>query len=233
MPGPGHKPQGPRPKIKNPGKLFSRLMHFIMKNYGLHLVIVFICIIVSVLANIQGTLFTQHLIDDYIMPMIKNHSSDYVPLLAAILRVAVFYLIGVTCTFIYQKIMIYVSQGCIKQMRDDLFTHMQDLPIKYFDTHAHGDIMSVYTNDIDTLRQLISQSIPQIFNSVITVVSVLFSMIYLSIPLTILTLVMVGVVTFVTKKCAEYSSRYFLAQQRDLGAVNGFIEEMLSGQKVV
>ena len=140
-----------------------------------------------------------------------------------------FYLIGVACTFIYQKIMIYVSQGCIKQMRDDLFTHMQDLPIKYFDTHAHGDIMSVYTNDIDTLRQLISQSIPQIFNSVITVVSVLFSMIYLSIPLTVLTLVMVGVVTFVTKKCAEYSSRYFLAQQRDLGAVNGFIEEMLSG----
>ena len=233
MPGPGHKPHGPRPKIKNPGKLFSRLMQFIMKNYGLHLVIVFICIIVSVLANIQGTLFTQHLIDDYIMPMIKNHSSDYGPLLAAILRVAVFYLIGVACTFIYQKIMIYVSQGCIKQMRDDLFTHMQDLPIKYFDTHAHGDIMSVYTNDIDTLRQLISQSIPQIFNSVITVVSVLFSMIYLSIPLTLLTLVMVGVVTFVTKKCAEYSSRYFLAQQRDLGAVNGFIEEMLSGQKVV
>lgn len=233
MPGPGHKPQGPRPKIKNPGKLFSRLMQFIMKNYGLHLVIVFICIIVSVLANIQGTLFTQHLIDDYIMPMIKNHGSDYGPLLAAILRVAVFYLIGVACTFIYQKIMIYVSQGCIKQMRDDLFTHMQDLPIKYFDTHAHGDIMSVYTNDIDTLRQLISQSIPQIFNSVITVVSVLFSMIYLSIPLTLLTLVMVGVVTFVTKKCAEYSSRYFLAQQRDLGAVNGFIEEMLSGQKVV
>ena len=233
MPGPGHKPHGPRPKIKNPGKLFSRLMQFIMKNYGLHLVIVFICIIVSVLANIQGTLFTQHLIDDYIMPMIKNRSSDYGPLLAAILRVAVFYLIGVACTFIYQKIMIYVSQGCIKQMRDDLFTHMQDLPIKYFDTHAHGDIMSVYTNDIDTLRQLISQSIPQIFNSVITVVSVLFSMIYLSIPLTLLTLVMVGVVTFVTKKCAEYSSRYFLAQQRDLGAVNGFIEEMLSGQKVV
>ena len=233
MPGPGHKPHGPRPKIKNPGKLFLRLMQFIMKNYGLHLVIVFICIIVSVLANIQGTLFTQHLIDDYIMPMIKNRSSDYGPLLAAILRVAVFYLIGVACTFIYQKIMIYVSQGCIKQMRDDLFTHMQDLPIKYFDTHAHGDIMSVYTNDIDTLRQLISQSIPQIFNSVITVVSVLFSMIYLSIPLTLLTLVMVGVVTFVTKKCAEYSSRYFLAQQRDLGAVNGFIEEMLSGQKVV
>ena len=135
MPGPGHKPHGPRPKIKNPGKLFSRLMQFIMKNYGLHLVIVFICIIVSVLANIQGTLFTQHLIDDYIMPMIKNHSSDYGPLLAAILRVAVFYLIGVACTFIYQKIMIYVSQGCIKQMRDDLFTHMQDLPIKYFDTN--------------------------------------------------------------------------------------------------
>jgi ATP-binding cassette subfamily B protein len=148
-------------------------------------------------------------------------------------RVAIFYAIGIISTYVYNKIMIYVSQGTIKQMRDRLFTHMQDLPIRYFDTHAHGDIMSVYTNDIDTLRQLISQSIPQIINSVITVVSVFVSMIILNVPLTILTLVMVGVTTFFTKKFAGFSSRYFLAQQKDLGKVNGFIEEMLNGQKVV
>lgn len=233
MPRPGSGPHGPKPKIENPGKLFMRLMRFITKNYGIQLAIVFVCIIVSVLANIQGTLFTQSLIDDYILPMVKDGSSDFSALLAAITRVAIFYLIGIACAFIYQKLMIYISQGSIKRMRDELFTHMQDLPIRYFDTHAHGDIMSVYTNDIDTLRQLISQSIPQIFNSAITVVGVFFSMIYLSIPLTLLTLIMVGIVTFATKKCAEHSSRYFLAQQRDLGNVNGFIEEMLQGQKVV
>ena len=148
-------------------------------------------------------------------------------------RVAVFYGIGVISTFAYSKIMIYVSQGTIKNLRVELFSHMQDLPIRYFDSHAHGDIMSIYTNDIDTLRQLISQSLPQILNSAITVVSVFVSMVILNIPLTILTIVMVIVTTVVTKKFAGFSSRYFLAQQRDLGKVNGFIEEMLNGQKVV
>lgn len=232
MPGPGG-PRGPKPKIKNPGKLFARLMGFIFKKYLPACIIVVICIFVSVLANVQGTMFTKNLIDDYIVPLLKTGSPDYGPLLAAMGRVAVFYGIGVISTFAYSKIMIYVSQGTIKYLRVELFSHMQDLPIRYFDSHAHGDIMSIYTNDIDTLRQLISQSLPQIFNSAITVVSVFVSMVILNIPLTVLTIVMVIVTTVVTKKFAGFSSRYFLAQQRDLGKVNGFIEEMLNGQKVV
>lgn len=232
MPGPGG-PRGPKPKIKNPGKLFARLMGFIFKKYLPACIIVVICIFVSVLANVQGTMFTKNLIDDYIVPLLKTGSPDYGPLLAAMGRVAVFYGIGVISTFTYSKIMIYVSQGTIKNLRVELFSHMQDLPIRYFDSHAHGDIMSIYTNDIDTLRQLISQSLPQILNSAITVVSVFVSMVILNIPLTVLTIVMVIVTTVVTKKFAGFSSRYFLAQQRDLGKVNGFIEEMLNGQKVV
>ena len=232
MPGP-RGPRGPKPKIKNPGKLFARLMGFIFKKYLPACIIVVICIFVSVLANVQGTMFTKNLIDDYIVPLLKTGSPDYGPLLAAMGRVAVFYGIGVISTFAYSKIMIYVSQGTIKNLRVELFSHMQDLPIRYFDSHAHGDIMSIYTNDIDTLRQLISQSLPQILNSAITVVSVFVSMVILNIPLTILTIVMVIVTTVVTKKFAGFSSRYFLAQQRDLGKVNGFIEEMLNGQKVV
>ncbi len=232
MPGP-RGPQGPKPKIKNPGKLFARLMGFIFKKYLPACIIVVICIFVSVLANVQGTMFTKNLIDDYIVPLLKTGSPDYGPLLAAMGKVAVFYGIGVISTFAYSKIMIYVSQGTIKNLRVELFSHMQDLPIQYFDSHAHGDIMSIYTNDIDTLRQLISQSLPQILNSAITVVSVFVSMVILNIPLTVLTIVMVIVTTVVTKKFAGFSSRYFLAQQRDLGKVNGFIEEMLNGQKVV
>lgn len=232
MPGP-RGPRGPKPKIKNPGKLFARLMGFIFKKYLPACIIVVICIFVSVLANVQGTMFTKNLIDDYIVPLVKTGNPDYGPLLAAMGRVAVFYGIGVISTFAYSKIMIYVSQGTIKNLRVELFSHMQDLPIRYFDSHAHGDIMSIYTNDIDTLRQLISQSLPQILNSAITVVSVFVSMVILNIPLTILTIVMVIVTTVVTKKFAGFSSRYFLAQQRDLGKVNGFIEEMLNGQKVV
>ncbi len=232
MPGP-RGPQGPKPKIKNPGKLFARLMGFIFKKYLPACIIVVICIFVSVLANVQGTMFTKNLIDDYIVPLLKTGSPDYGPLLAAMGRVAVFYGIGIISTFAYSKIMIYVSQGTIKDLRVELFSHMQDLPIRYFDSHAHGDIMSIYTNDIDTLRQLISQSLPQILNSAITVVSVFVSMVILNIPLTVLTIVMVIVTTVVTKKFAGFSSRYFLAQQRDLGKVNGFIEEMLNGQKVV
>lgn len=232
MPGP-RGPRGPKPKIKNPGKLFARLMGFIFKKYLPACIIVVICIFVSVLANVQGTMFTKNLIDDYIVPLLKTGNPDYGPLLAAMGRVAVFYGIGVISTFAYSKIMIYISQGTIKNLRVELFSHMQDLPIRYFDSHAHGDIMSIYTNDIDTLRQLISQSLPQILNSAITVVSVFVSMVILNIPLTVLTIVMVIVTTVVTKKFAGFSSRYFLAQQRDLGKVNGFIEEMLNGQKVV
>lgn len=226
-------PHGPKPQIKNPGKLFARLMKFVLKNYWLHCLIVLICIFISVLANVQGTMFMKTLIDDYITPLLKNGGSDYAPLLHAMGRVAIFYGIGIVSTYVFNKIMVYVSQGSIKLMRDELFTHMQDLPVRYFDSHPHGDIMSIYTNDIDTLRQLISQSIPQIINSGITVVMVLISMIRLNVPLTVLTLFMVCVTVFLTKTFAGFSSRYFLAQQKDIGQVNGYIEEMLSGQKVV
>ncbi len=226
-------PHGPKPQIKNPGKLFARLMKFVLKNYWFQCLIVLICIFISVLANVQGTMFMKTLIDDYITPLLKNGGSDYAPLLHAMGRVAIFYGIGIVSTYVFNKIMIYVSQGSIKLMRDELFTHMQDLPFRYFDSHPHGDIMSIYTNDIDTLRQLISQSIPQIINSGITVIMVLISMIRLNVPLTVLTLFMVCVTVFLTKTFAGFSSRYFLAQQKDIGQVNGYIEEMLSGQKVV
>lgn len=232
MPGP-HGPKGPKPKIKNPGKLFSRLMGYVLKRYGVLYAIVVICILLSVLCNTQGTMFMKTLIDDYITPMLQSGKADYGPLLAAIGRVAGFYALGVIATFVYNKLLIYVSQGSIRDLRDDLFSHMQDLPIRYFDTHSHGDIMSVYTNDIDTLRQMISQSIPQLLNSLVTIVNVFIYMVILSVPLTLLTLVMVGVTLYTTKRFAGSSSRYFLAQQKNLGQVNGFIEEMLNGQKVV
>lgn len=223
----------PRPKIKNPGKLLSRLMKFVIANYGIQYAIVIVCIILSVLCNTQGTMFMKTLIDDHIQPMLVSGSRDFSGLLAAIIRVAGFYALGILSTYIYNRILIYISQGTIKKFRDTVFDHMQDLPIRYFDTHPHGDIMSIYTNDIDTLRQLVSQSIPQLLNSVITIVNVLVYMIILNVPLTILTLLMVGVTIFVTKICTGHSSRYFLAQQKDIGKLNGFIEEMLNGQKVV
>ncbi len=193
-----------------------------------------VCIFVSVIANVQGTMFMKNLIDLYIMPLIGQSSPDFGPLLGAILKVAVFYMIGVLATFSYNRIMVYVTQGTLKNLRNDMFHHMESLPIKYFDTHAHGDIMSIYTNDIDTLRQMISQSMPQLLSSVITIVSVFVSMIILSIPLTLVSLVMIAIMLFTTKKVAGLSGRYFLAkQQKSLGTVNGYIEEMMEGQKVV
>ena len=233
MAGPGPKGRGPRPKLNNPGKLFSRLMSFVLKRYGIQYVFVLICILVSVLCNVQGTMFMQTLIDDYISPMIGVSNPDFSPLLGAISRVAGFYALGIIATYVYNKILISISQGTIMDMRNELFSHMQDLPIRYFDTHAHGDIMSVYTNDIDTLRQMVSQSIPQMINSVITIVTVFINMCILSIPLTLLSVAVVVVSVIVSKHFAGYSSRYFLARQKDLGALNGFVEEMLSGQKVV
>lgn len=228
-----HGPRGAKPKVKNPGKLLARLMKYITRYYGIHLFIVAVCIFVSVIANVQGTMFMKTLIDDYISPMLGKQNPDFGPLLQAIIRVACFYLAGVVCTFAQNRIMIYVTQGTLRNLRVELFGHMEKLPIKYFDTHAHGDIMSIYTNDIDTLRQMISQSMPQFLSSAITVVSVLVSMIILSIPLTIVTLVMVALMLFVTKNVAGLSGKYFLAQQKDLGTINGFIEEMMEGQKVV
>ena len=229
----GPQPRGMKSGVKNPGKIFSRLMKYVIKNYGIHYLIVIICIIVSVLANVQGTLFMQTLIDDYISPLLLSAKPDFTPLAHAIMRVGVFYLIGVIASFVQSRLMVYVTQGTLRNIRNDLFSHMESLPVKYFDTHAHGDIMSVYTNDADTLRQMISQSIPQIFNSVITIVSVFVSMLVLNIPLTLLTLCMVALMLYVTKKLATNSGKYFMKQQRALGAANGYIEEMMNGQKVV
>lgn len=208
-------------------------MSYVFRTYKWHYIAVIVLIFVSVLANVQGTMFTQTLIDDYIGPLLLQDKPDFGPLGLAILRVAGFYGIGICATYLQNLIMVYVTQGCLRDLRNELFEHMQKLPIKYFDTHAHGDIMSVYTNDIDTLRQMISQSIPQIVNSAVTIVSVLTSMLILSVPLTGVTLLMVGVMLFATKYAAGNSGKYFMKQQANLGKVNGFIEEMMKGQKVV
>ncbi|MCM1263180.1 MAG: ABC transporter ATP-binding protein/permease [Butyrivibrio sp.] len=234
MPGPmGRGPRGARPKIENPGKLFKRLMGYVLKNYTPHVIIVVICIFTSVLCNIQGTLFTQTLIDNYIVPLLGTSNPDFSGLAHAIIRVACFYALGAAASYLNSRIMINVSQGTMRNIRNDMFNKMETLPIKYFDTHAHGDIMSCYTNDIDTLRQMISQSMPQCLNSAITIVSVFISMIVLSVPLTAVTLVMVALMLFVTKKATGLSGRYFVAQQKAIGAVNGYVEEMMEGQKVV
>ena len=221
------------PMVENPGKMLGRLMGYIFKNYRIHIIVVVIGIVVSVLANVQGTMFMKTLIDQYIMPMLQSETPDFHPLAMAILRVACFYAIGVACTYTYNRLMIYVSQGTLRNLRNEMFERMETLPVKYFDTHAHGDIMSIYTNDIDTLRQMISQSIPQLISSVITIVSVLVSMIILNVPLTIVTLVMVGVMLVASKNLAGLSGKYFMEQQKNLGIVNGYIEEMMEGQKVV
>ncbi len=220
-------------KIENPGKVFKRLLSYVFQNYMFACFVVVICIFVSVLASVQGTLFLKTLIDDYIAPLLLTDQPDFSGLLKAILRTGGFYAIGVASTFTYAKIGIYITQGTLRRLHDDMFAHMEKLPIKYFDTHAHGDIMSNYTNDIDALRQMISQSIPQILSSVITIVSVLISMITLSIPLTLVTLIMVAFVMVLTGKIAGKSGGYFIAQQKNIGALNGFIEEMMEGQKVV
>ncbi len=224
---------GNHKKVERPGYLMKRLMGYIMKKYGAAFLLVLVCILLSVICNVQGTMFMQTLIDSYILPMVKDGGHDFSGLLHAIIRGACFYAVGVVATMAYSQIMVNITQGTLRNLRDDLFTHMQDLPIGYFDSHAHGDIMSVYTNDIDTLRQMISQSIPQLFNSIITIVSVIACMIVLSIPLTIVTLLMVGVMVSVSKRLAMQSGKFFIQQQRDLGAVNGYIEEMMQGQKVV
>lgn len=222
-----------RPRVHNSGKIFLRLMKYIMRKYKVHCIFVFFGIIVSVLANVQGTMFMKTLIDGYIMPLLVSDTKDFGPLALAIGRVGCFYAVGIASTYAYNRIMVSVTQGTLRDMRDDLFEHMEKLPIKYFDSHAHGDIMSIYTNDIDTLRQMISQSIPQVLNSAITIVSVFVSMLILNIPLTVVTLFMVTIMLFTTKNLAGKSGKYFVQQQRDLGSVNGYIEEMMNGQKVV
>ena len=234
MPGPMNRtPRGQKPQVEHPFALLARLMHYVFLDYKFHCIAVFLLIFAGVIANVQGTMFTKNLIDDYITPFLLSDSPNFAPLAKAISRVAAFYAIGVISTYAYNRIMVAVTQGTLRNLRNDLFAHMEKLPIRYFDTHSHGDIMSVYTNDIDTLRQMISQSIPQIINSTFTIVSVLVSMLILNIPLTLVTLVMVSLMLICTKKAAGQSGKYFLDQQKNLGAVNGYIEEMMNGQKVV
>ena len=235
MPGPmgGRPPRGAKPTVANPGKVFKRIIGFVAKNYLLQCIVVLVCIVLTVFSTIQGTMFTKTLIDQYIMPLMQQAVPDYTELLHAIIRVACFYAVGVIAAYVNTRMMVYVTQGTMRSLRDELFVHMESLPIKYFDTHAHGDIMSIYTNDVDTLRQMISQSIPQLINSSITIIGVLASMIILNIPLTLLTLVLVGLMLVVTKKATGMSGKYFVKQQKNLGEVNGFIEEMMGGQKVV
>ena len=233
MPGPGRQPRGMKAQVKNPGELFLRLMKYVLKDYKFHCISVVVLIVVSVLCNVQGTMFMKNLIDEYITPFLLSDNPNFTPLAHAIARVAAFYALGVLATFGYNRLMVNVTQGTLRNLRNDLFSHMEKLPVKYFDTHAHGDIMSVYTNDIDTLRQMISQSMPQLLNSGITIISVFVSMLILSIPLTVVTMIMVGIIVFCSKKSAGQSGAYFAKQQKDLGTVNGYIEEMMNGQKVV
>lgn len=211
----------------------KRVLGYLLRDYKFSFFIVVVCILGSALATLRGTLFMQSLIDDYIVPLTQAQTPDFSKLAAALVAVALTYGIGILCAYGYNRIMVNVSQGTMRNLRVELFQHMESLPIRYFDTHAHGDIMSIYTNDVDTLRQLISQSIPQLLNSFVTILTSFISMLVLDIPLTLLTLVMIGIMAFVTSKIAAKSAAYFAKQQKDLGAVNGYIEEMMEGQKVV
>ena len=238
MPGPHGRPSMDMKNMKNMDtKSLGRVFAYLFKNYTVHLIIVVICIIITAITTLYGMLFMKSLVDDYITPLINDKAAglepDFGPLAGAILKLIGIYAVGIITSYAYNRIMVNVSQGSLRNLRNDLFSHMETLPIKYFDTHAHGDIMSIYTNDIDTLRQLIGQSIPQLINSVITVLMSFVSMIVLNIPLTILTVLMVGVMFFVSAKLGGKSSAFFIKQQKDLGKVNGYIEEMLEGQKVV
>ena len=233
MKGPGGHGRGPRVKVAHPGQLFKRIMYYVFKDYKWQVIVVVLAIIAGVMASVQGTLFTKTLIDSYILPLLGQSNPDFSPLAGAIGKVAIFYGIGVLAAWLQQRLMINVSQGTLLHIRTEMFSKMEKLPVKYFDTHAHGDIMSLYTNDIDTLRQMISQSIPQFISSSITIVTVLINMFILSWILTLVTLLMVGLMLFSTKKISGQSGKYYIFQQKDLGQVNAYIEEMMNGQKVV
>lgn len=213
--------------------VLKRLLTYMVRNYKFSFLVVVICIIIGAFATMQGMLFVQSLVDDYIMPLLDSANPDFAPLAQALMGIVVFYIVGIAASYACNRIMVNVSQGTMRKFRDELFANMESLPIKYFDTHAHGDIMSVYTNDVDTLRQLFSQSIPQIINSAATLAATLISMLVLNIPLTIVTLAMSLVMLKVTTVFSGLSGKYFQKQQKDLGNVDGFIEEMMDGQKVV
>ena len=224
---------GRKTGYRNLGKTMGRVFGYMLQSYKFSFILVVLCIIGSALATLQGTLFMQSLIDDYIVPLTQMEQPDFSPLAGALFKVGCIYAAGILCAYAYNRIMVNVSQGTMRSLRVELFEHMESLPIRYFDTHAHGDIMSVYTNDVDTLRQLFSQSIPQLVNSAVTIVTTFVSMFLLDLPLTIITLAMICIMLLVTSRIAGKSAVYFTRQQKDLGAVNGYIEEMMNGQKVV
>ena len=223
----------PRANVKLRKGAVKRVYQYIFKHYKYTCLIVAICILISSVTSVISTLFTKELIDKYILPLTQSAIPDFQPLAKALFILAVVLIMGIICSYTYNRLMINVSQGSLKRMRIDVFSHMESLPIKYFDTHAHGDIMSVYTNDIDTLRQMIGSSLPQVFSSVISLVVTFVSMVVLSIPLTIIAIVMSIIMAYTTTSLGKRSATYFSAQQKSLGAMNGFIEEMMTGQKVV
>ena len=230
-------PKGPMmqkgPAVAHPWKVLRRLFAYLLKRYKFQCLLVFVLILCGTAAMVMGNLFIKTLIDDYIAPFLTQSSPNFTPLLKQLVRMGLIFLAGALSTLAYNQIMVYVTQGTLCSLRCDLFRHMETLPIRYFDTHPHGDIMSIYTNDIDTLRQMISQSMPQLVSSAATILGVLLSMISLNIPLTCLSLFMVGLMLLVTRQITNRSSRYFVAQQKNLGTVNGYIEEMMEGQKVI
>ena len=220
-------------RVNTASKLINRVIRYMLHYYKFPFLLVIVCILITAVATVVGATFPQTLVDDYITPMLSSGSSDFSGLASDLIRLACIMGVGVITAFTYNRIMVNVSQGTIRRLRDDLFRRMEALPIKYFDTHAHGDIMSVYTNDVDTLRQLLSQSIPQIINSVITMAATLVTMIVLNPVLTIISLLTAAVMLLVTSNFSKLSGKYYIRQQIDLGIVDGFIEEMLDGQKVV
>ncbi|MDO5522018.1 MAG: ABC transporter ATP-binding protein [bacterium] len=228
-------PRGPMSKGQKgeAKKTLTRLFKLVMKKYPVHCVIVFLCIIISSLTGVASTLFLKSLIDNYITPFIGQANPSFAPLFEALVIMGSIYLVGVVSTYVYSRLMVNVTQGTLRDIRNGLFKHMESLPIKYFDTHTHGDVMSVYTNDTDTLRQMLSQSIPQLIASAITITGVFISMLVLSIPLTLLIVVCVVFMVLVTKKLGSKSAFFFMKQQQDIAKVNGYIEEMMEGQKVV
>lgn len=223
----------PPVKVENPMKLMARIMGYVFIKYKVQSIGIIVAILIGVFANLRGTMFIKDLIDKYILPLTKSENPDFTNLKNAIIEVAIIYIIGIISTFIRERLSVKVTQGTLKDLREDLFTKMQKLPIRYFDTNQHGDIMSIYTNDIDTLRQMISQSIPQIIQSSVTFISAFACMVVLSIPLTLISVAMLGVTFIVTKFIAGNSGRFFMEQQLSIGKLNGYVEEMMEGQKVV
>ena len=227
-------PRGQMRPVKKVKKgTFTRVVKYMFQDYMPQMILVVACIFISVFCTLQGTLFQKTLIDSYILPMLKSGSTDFTPLASAILKLIGILSVGILASFLYNRIMVTVSQGTMEKMREEIFSHMETLPIRYFDTHSHGDIMSVYTNDVDTMRQVISQTIPNVISSSITIVSSFVSMILLSIPLTLVSLMMIGLMMIVVVKIGGKSSKYFMEQQKSLGQLNGYVEEMIQGVKAV